>query len=60
MAVYLTELGIILTEIPKLLTKIAKIRTERLLTNRNTRGALASGAIQNHELDCQLCLAVVV
>ncbi len=59
MAVFLTEMVKILTEIPKILTKIAKILTERLLTNRNTRGALASGAIQNHDMDCQLCLAVV-
>ncbi|MBU0905382.1 MAG: hypothetical protein KKF57_09350, partial [Firmicutes bacterium] len=45
--------------IPKLLTKIAKILTVLLLTNKNTRGAVASGAIQNLDMDCRLCLAVV-
>ena len=57
--VFITEMIIILTETPNFLTKIAIILTEQMLTNRNTRGAVASGAIQNHDMDCQLCLAVV-
>lgn len=45
-----TEIGI---------TKITRFLTELLLTIKNTRGAVASGAIQNLDMDCQLCLAVV-